>query len=322
MRRSPNQPRSIEVWNSPMPQAVPITGPPITDSHTSARSENRIPEGIIGPATKRAKAAPSISPTPSTGSLRAKGTSGSETSTPSSLDGSKAAPEAVIPVWLGAGLSLFISATPATEESMKPRVQDAWYREGTWRETSTKGFTIMSTILALDLGKFKSVCCFFHLDDDELRNVTVESTPPPSDRCSTRRRRKASPEQRRGTLAGAAPQIQRRMLGMAITLFIAIMARQLLICDREIVNSGVAVHLDEESHMRRLFLALLFCLPIAVGCNDSTAVREKPLPADRKVHIVAPGVNVDVEGKHDPDTPGKVKVTAPGVNVHVEKKPG
>jgi hypothetical protein len=35
----------------------------------------------------------------------------------------------------------------------------------------------MSTILALDLGKFKGVCCFFIADDGELRYVTVESTP-------------------------------------------------------------------------------------------------------------------------------------------------
>jgi hypothetical protein len=34
----------------------------------------------------------------------------------------------------------------------------------------------MSTILALDLGKFKSVCCFFDTDTQELRYVTVEST--------------------------------------------------------------------------------------------------------------------------------------------------
>jgi len=37
--------------------------------------------------------------------------------------------------------------------------------------------TIMTTILALDLGKFKSVCCFFNLADGEVRYVTVESTP-------------------------------------------------------------------------------------------------------------------------------------------------
>ncbi len=37
-------------------------------------------------------------------------------------------------------------------------------------------FTIMTTILAFDQGKFKSVCCFFHLDDGELRYVSVEST--------------------------------------------------------------------------------------------------------------------------------------------------
>jgi hypothetical protein len=35
----------------------------------------------------------------------------------------------------------------------------------------------MNTILALDLGKFKSVCCFFNTDDGEVRYVTVESTP-------------------------------------------------------------------------------------------------------------------------------------------------
>ena len=35
----------------------------------------------------------------------------------------------------------------------------------------------MSTILALDLGKFKSVSCFFDTDTQELRYVTVESTP-------------------------------------------------------------------------------------------------------------------------------------------------
>jgi hypothetical protein len=35
----------------------------------------------------------------------------------------------------------------------------------------------MATILALDLGKFKSVCCFFHADDGEVRYVTVDSTP-------------------------------------------------------------------------------------------------------------------------------------------------
>jgi transposase len=35
----------------------------------------------------------------------------------------------------------------------------------------------MNTILALDLGKFKSVCCFFNPDDGEVRYVTVESTP-------------------------------------------------------------------------------------------------------------------------------------------------
>ena len=35
----------------------------------------------------------------------------------------------------------------------------------------------MSTILALDLGKFKSVCCFFDTDTQELRYVTIESTP-------------------------------------------------------------------------------------------------------------------------------------------------
>jgi hypothetical protein len=37
--------------------------------------------------------------------------------------------------------------------------------------------TVMTTILALELGKFKSVCCFFHPDNGELRYVTVESTP-------------------------------------------------------------------------------------------------------------------------------------------------
>ena len=35
----------------------------------------------------------------------------------------------------------------------------------------------MNTILAVDLGKFKSVCCFFNPDDGEVRYVTVESTP-------------------------------------------------------------------------------------------------------------------------------------------------
>ncbi len=37
----------------------------------------------------------------------------------------------------------------------------------------------MNTILALDLGKFKSVCCFFNTDDGEVRYVSVESTPAP-----------------------------------------------------------------------------------------------------------------------------------------------
>jgi transposase len=35
----------------------------------------------------------------------------------------------------------------------------------------------MNTILALDLGKFKSVACFFDTETQELRYVTVESTP-------------------------------------------------------------------------------------------------------------------------------------------------
>jgi len=35
----------------------------------------------------------------------------------------------------------------------------------------------MATILALDLGKFKSVSCFYDTDTQELRFVTVESTP-------------------------------------------------------------------------------------------------------------------------------------------------
>jgi hypothetical protein len=35
----------------------------------------------------------------------------------------------------------------------------------------------MFTILALHLGKFKSVCCFFNTDSQELRYLTVESTP-------------------------------------------------------------------------------------------------------------------------------------------------
>ena len=35
----------------------------------------------------------------------------------------------------------------------------------------------MNTILALDLGKFKSVCCFFNADAGEIRYVTAESTP-------------------------------------------------------------------------------------------------------------------------------------------------
>jgi len=35
----------------------------------------------------------------------------------------------------------------------------------------------MTTILALDLGKFKNVCCFFDPADGEVRYVTVESTP-------------------------------------------------------------------------------------------------------------------------------------------------
>jgi len=29
--------------------------------------------------------------------------------------------------------------------------------------------TIMTTILALDLGKFKSGCCFFNIEDGEVR---------------------------------------------------------------------------------------------------------------------------------------------------------
>ena len=35
----------------------------------------------------------------------------------------------------------------------------------------------MNTILALDLGKFKSVACFFDTQTQEPRHVTVESTP-------------------------------------------------------------------------------------------------------------------------------------------------
>jgi hypothetical protein len=34
---------------------------------------------------------------------------------------------------------------------------------------------MMKAILALDLGKFKSVCCFFNSADCEVRYVTVES---------------------------------------------------------------------------------------------------------------------------------------------------
>jgi len=46
----------------------------------------------------------------------------------------------------------------------------------------------MTTILALDLGKLKSVCCFFNLADGEVRFLTVDSTP-----ASIGPRRKASP---------------------------------------------------------------------------------------------------------------------------------
>jgi len=45
----------------------------------------------------------------------------------------------------------------------------------------------MTTILALDLGKLKSVCCFFNSADGEVRYLTVESTP-----ASIGRWRKAS----------------------------------------------------------------------------------------------------------------------------------
>jgi len=46
----------------------------------------------------------------------------------------------------------------------------------------------MTAIFALDLGKFKSVCCFFDIEDGDFRDLTVESTL-----ASIAPRRKASP---------------------------------------------------------------------------------------------------------------------------------
>jgi len=45
----------------------------------------------------------------------------------------------------------------------------------------------MTTILALDLGKLKSVCCFFNIEDGDVRDLTLDSTP-----ASIGPRRKAS----------------------------------------------------------------------------------------------------------------------------------
>jgi hypothetical protein len=71
--------------------------------------------------------------------------------------------------------------------------------------------------------------------------------------------------------------------------------------------------------MLRANLCLLFTLVI-FGCTQSTPTREKGAPADGKINVVAPDVNVNVEPKHDANSTGKVNVSAPGVEVKVEKK--
>ena len=71
--------------------------------------------------------------------------------------------------------------------------------------------------------------------------------------------------------------------------------------------------------MLRSVVWILFCLTIGSGCVESRPARE---PTDRKVKVVAPDVNVDVEPKRDSNSTGKVKVNAPGVHIDVEKKPG
>jgi hypothetical protein len=63
---------------------------------------------------------------------------------------------------------------------------------------------------------------------------------------------------------------------------------------------------------------VVFCAAIGCGSNPSTPPAQGPASAPKTgVHVDAPGVNVDVQGKNGK---GKVKVDAPGVNVDVNTK--